>query len=76
MYIITKKVKNSTYVYLAESYRDENGQPKNRRHYIGRLDKDGTIITSKKKIPAQLVEIKTITKKFALKYPPKNRKDK
>ena len=65
--IIKRKINNTTYVYEQTSYRDENGKPRNKQKCLGRLDDDGTLITSKRKLPAQITEVKTVTKKFILK---------
>ena len=74
MFIIKKKVKNSIYLYLGESYRNENGQPRNRRIYLGKIDEDGILITSKRKLPINIKEIKTITKKFIFENSSKHHK--
>ena len=65
-FIIKEKRNNSTYVYEAESYRDKDGKTKRKKKYLGRLDKDGTLISSKTNLPVQIKEVKTITKKFKL----------
>ncbi|MBR1486368.1 MAG: hypothetical protein IJ597_03835 [Synergistaceae bacterium] len=67
MFIIDKKVKNSTYRYLAESYRDENGKPRNKRTYIGKVDDDGVLISSKRKLPAEIKEVKKTTRRILVK---------
>ncbi|MBQ7559399.1 MAG: hypothetical protein IJT20_04035 [Synergistaceae bacterium] len=65
-YIIKEKRKNSTYVYEGTSFRNENGSPRKKKRYLGRLDKDGVLITTKRKIPAGIKEVKTIRKKFII----------
>ena len=67
MYIIKETRNNSTYVYQAESYRDEKGRPRKRKKYLGRLDKDNVLISAKTNLPAEITEVKTITKKFIVK---------
>ena len=66
MFTFKKKVKNSTYLYLLESYRDENHKPRNRRKYLGKIDEDGVLITSKRKLPAKIKSVRTITTKILL----------
>ena len=65
-YIIRRKVKNSVYVYECTSYRNKQGKPRSRQKYLGKLDSDGILITKKRKLPAQIREVKTITRKFIL----------
>ena len=65
-YIIQRKVKNTIYVYEAKSYRNKQGKPRNKQRYLGKLDKDGVLITKKRKLPAKIKEVKTVTRKFIL----------
>ena len=65
-YIIQRRVKNAIYVYEGRSYRNKQGKPRNKQRYLGRLDEDGTLITRKRKLPAKIKEVKTVTRKFVL----------
>ena len=65
-YIIRRKVKNAVYVYECTSYRNKAGKPRSRQKYLGKLDSDGVLITKKRKLPAQIREVKTITRRFIL----------
>ena len=67
-FIIQRKIKNTTYVFEVTSYRDENGKPRNKQRSLGKLDKNGVLIASAKrrKFPAEIKEVTTITKKFLL----------
>lgn len=65
-YIVKRKVKDSIYVYEATSYRNKEGKPRNKQRYLGKLDDDGLIITKKRKLPAQIKEYKTVTRKIVL----------
>ena len=40
-FVINKKIGNYTYIYEVTSYRDSNGEPRNKRILIGKLDTDG-----------------------------------
>ena len=71
--IIQRKVKNAIYVYEAVSYRNKDGKPRSRQRYLGKLDDDGVLITSKRKLPAQICEVKTTTKRFILRDTKKSR---
>lgn len=62
--IIKRKINNTTYVYEQISYRDKNGNPRNKQRCLGKLDDDGVLISSGKKLPAEIKEVKKITKKF------------
>ena len=63
-YIIRRKVKNAVYVYECTSYRNKAGKPRSRQKYLGKLDSDGILITKKRKLPAQIREVKIITRRF------------
>ena len=63
-YIIRRKLKNAVYVYECTSYRNKDGKPRSRQKYLGKLDSDGILITKKRKLPVQIREVKTITRKF------------
>ena len=65
-YIIQRKVKNAIYVYEGRSYRNRQGKPRNKQRYLGRLDEDGTLITRKRKLPAKIKEVKTVSRRFIL----------
>ena len=65
-FIITREINNAIYVIEVTSYRDKTGKKKSRQRSLGRLDNDGVLISSKRKLPAQIKEVKTITKKFIL----------
>ncbi len=64
--IIKRKINNTIYVYEQKSYRDKNGRPRNKQRCLGKLDDDGVLITSKRRLPAQIKEVKTVTKKFII----------
>ena len=66
-FIITRKVKNTTYVYEVTSYRNKEGKPRNRQKCLGKLDNDGILISSKKRHPLQIEEVKIVTRKIILK---------
>ena len=70
-YIIRRKVKNAVYVYECTSYRNKAGKPRSRQKYLGKLDSDGVLITKKRKLPVQIREVKTVTKRFILEAVPK-----
>ena len=40
-FVINKKIGSYTYIYEVTSYRDSNGEPRNRRILVGKLDADG-----------------------------------
>ena len=65
-YIIQRKVRKAIYVYECTSYRNKAGKPRNHQRYLGRLDKDGVLITKRRKLPAKIKEVKTITRRFIL----------
>ena len=65
-FIIKRKINNTIYVYEITSYRDKNGKPRNKRRYLGKLDSNGILISSKRNLPAEIKEVMTITKKFIL----------
>mgnify|MGYP007101907408 CR=1 FL=1 len=65
--IIQRKINNTTYVYEVKSYRDEQGRPRNKQKCLGKLDDDGVLISSKRKLPSKIKEVRTITTKFILK---------
>ena len=65
-YIVKRKVKDSIYVYEATSYRNKEGKPRNKQRYLGKLDDDGVLITKKRKLPAQIKEYKTVTRRFVI----------
>lgn len=66
MYIIKEKRNNSTYIYEATSYRDEEGRPRKKKKYLGKLDDNGVLISTKTNLPAEIKEVKTTTKKFII----------
>ena len=70
-YIIRRRVKSSIYVYECISYRNKDGKPRSRQKYLGKLDSDGILITKKRKLPAQIREVKKVTRKFILEPVPK-----
>ena len=65
-YIIRRKVRKAIYVYECTSYRNKDGKPRSKQKYLGRLDSDGVLISSKRKLPVQITEVKTVKKKFIL----------
>ena len=65
-HIIRRKVKNAIYVYEGTSYRNRQGKPRNKQRYLGKLDSDGILITRKRRLPAQIREVKTVTRRFIL----------
>ena len=65
-YILHRRVRNAIYVYECTSYRNNQGNPRSKQHYLGKLDADGVLISAKKKLPVQIREVKTITKRFIL----------
>jgi len=66
-FIITREINNARYAIEVTSYRDKTGKKKSKQRSLGRIDSDGVLITSKRKLPAEIKEVKTITKKFILK---------
>ena len=64
--IIKRKINNAIYLIEVTSYRDENGKSRNKQRSLGRLDDDGVLISSKRRLPAQIKEVKKITKKFIM----------
>ncbi|MBQ3377229.1 MAG: hypothetical protein IJG62_03060 [Synergistaceae bacterium] len=64
--IIKRKINNAIYLIEVTSYRDENGKPRNKQRSLGKLDEDGVLISSKRHLPLQIKEVKTITKKFII----------
>ena len=66
-YIIHRKIKNTTYVIEVTSYRNKEGKPRNKQRCLGKLDEDGVLISSKRKLPAEIKEVKTIRKRFIVK---------
>ena len=71
-YIIQRKVRKAIYVYECTSYRNKAGKPRNHQRYLGRLDKDGVLITKRRKLPAKIKEVKTVTRRFILEDIPIN----
>ena len=65
-YIIQRRVKKAIYVYEGRSYRNKQGKPRSRQRYLGRLGDDGVLITRKRRLPAKIREVKTVTKRFIL----------
>ncbi|MBQ7576715.1 MAG: hypothetical protein IJT21_00445 [Synergistaceae bacterium] len=67
-FIIQRKIKNTTYVFEVTSYRDKDGKPRNKQKSLGKLNENGVLIASKhkRKFPAKIQEVATITKKFML----------
>ncbi len=71
-YIIKRRVRNSIYVYECTSFRNKQGKPRSKHRYLGKLDADGVLITSKRRLPAQIKEVKTVSRKFIFEpYTPK-----
>ncbi len=67
-FIIKRKIRNTTYVYEVTSYRDKRtGKPKNHQRCLGKLDADGVLISSKRRLPAEIKEIKIVKRKFIVK---------
>ena len=65
-YILRRRVRKAIYVYECTSYRNKQGKTRSKQHYLGKLDDDGVLISAKKKLPSQIREVKTITKRFIL----------
>ena len=65
-FIIHRKTKNATYIYIVTSYRNKQGKPRNHQKCLGKLNNDGVLISTKKRLPSQIKEVVTITKKFIL----------
>ena len=67
MAIIRKKIKNSIYVYDVKSYR-EDGKVKTKWNILGKLDGNGTLISSRKfrNLPAEIQEVETVTKEIKI----------
>ena len=65
-FIIHRKFGKAIYVYECVSFRNKDGRPRNKQKYLGRLGSDGILITKKRKLPARIKEVKTITRKFIL----------
>ena len=65
-YIIRRKVRKAIYVYECTSYRNKDGKPRSKQKYLGKLDSDGVLISSKRKLPVQITEVKTVKKRFIL----------
>ena len=42
-FVIKKKIMNYTYLYEVTSYRDENGEPRNKQVPIGKIDSQGQV---------------------------------
>jgi len=58
-FLKTSKKKSGTYVYEAESYRDEKGIPRHRYiRSVGKLDENGNIIPSMK---GKYLDVETVT---------------
>ena len=66
-YIIRRKVKSTTYIIEVTSYRNKDGKPRNKQRCLGKLDEDGVLISSKRKLPAEIKEVKRIVKRFIIK---------
>ncbi|MBQ6776188.1 MAG: hypothetical protein IJP53_06970 [Synergistaceae bacterium] len=64
--IIRRKVKNTTYVIESTSYRDKDGKPRTKQRCLGKLDSDGVLISTRRKLPLEILEVKTITKRILL----------
>ena len=73
--IIERKINNAIYVYECTSYRNEDGKPRSRQKCLGRRDTDGAVISSKRKMPAQITKVKRTTTKFILKNIPENQQN-
>ena len=65
-YIIHRKIRDAIYVYEVTSYRDKDGRPRNKQRCLGKLDKDGILITKKRKLPQQITVSRKIETKFNL----------
>lgn len=64
-YIVQKKINNTVYVYEVTSYRDKKTRKvKNKWKILGKLDDDGVLISSKRKLPGVIKEVKTVRKRF------------
>ncbi len=64
--IIQRKINNAIYAIESTSYRDKNGRPRTKQRSLGRIDDDGVLISSKRKLPAQIEKVRTITTKFII----------
>ena len=75
-HIIKRKVNNNIYVYEETSYRNKDGKPRTKQKYLGKLDNNGVLISSKSlgNIPAEIKEVKVIKRKFRV-VPLDNKKD-
>ena len=72
-YLKKRLINNITYLYEIQGYRDKkNGKVKHKERCLGRLDDDGTLITNKKNLPAQVEKVRKIITKFNLRDAPKN----
>ena len=66
-FIIKRVINNATYVYEVTSYRDKQGRPRNKQKCLGRFDEEeGVLFSSKRKLPAEIKKIKTITTKIKI----------
>ncbi len=65
--IIQREINNAIYLIECTSYRDKNGKPRNKQKCLGRLDADGAVISSRRKLPSQITKVKQTTTKFILK---------
>lgn len=64
-FIIKRIINNATYIYEVTSYRDEHGRPRNKQKCLGRFNEaEGVLISSKRKLPAEIKKIRIITTKI------------
>ena len=68
MAYLKKRIRNNiTYLYEIQGYRDKKtGKVRHKERCLGRLDKDGVLITKKRKLPAQVEKVRKIITKFNL----------
>ena len=64
--IIQRKINNTTYIIEIESYRNKEGKPRNKQRCLGKLDIDGVLISTKRKLPIQIKEVKTVRKRIII----------
>ena len=72
MSYLKKRTRNNiTYLYEIQGYRDKKtGKVKHHERCLGKLDEDETLITlitKKRKLPAQVEKVRKIITKFNLK---------
>ena len=64
--IIERKINNATYIVESISFRDKKGRPRSKQKCLGRLDDDGVLISSKRKLPAQIKKVRTVKTKYII----------